>query len=719
MRGNLFSESWFKVADLRVSLLATAAVQKQYYRGKLWYVLQDSFNNNYFRITPEAYNFIALLTPNKTVQEVWEECLEAYRENAPSQQEVIDILSQLHINNLLYFKNPPNNEFILERHREKKQKAAKGKLLSFISFKFPLWNPDKWLTDILPLINFLFSVKGLFLWIIVVLLGLKTIVDNFSRIYDQTQGILSHSNLIFMYLSIAVLKFFHELGHAMMSKRFSGRVPTLGLMFLVFTPLPYMDATSSWFFQERRQRILVGSAGMLVDVFFAAIAAMVWANTGDGVIHSIAFNSIIIGSVSSLFFNGNPLIRFDAYYILSDVLEIPNLYQQSRQQWFYWIEKYLFGIRNDAAPSESFTETLWLAIYGVSSLLYRIFLAIVIVLFVADKIFAIGLILAAILLFTGLFLPVKNFAVYLFSSPKLYRTRKRAVAVSVIIAVFLGLFIGAYPFPYAIRAPGVIKSGEFSNVYAETEGRLQKVYFKIGDSVKKGDVIAVLSNYELDLEIKAATAGLTQTSALKQKAIYDSTADLKPLYEREKVLKERLMFLEEKKKNLTVVAMSSGDFIAPDIESFQGMWLKRQTKIGTLIGKGEFKFYGTVSQKQAFDIFREKRFKAQIKLSGNASEDIELNEIVVIPYKREELPSAALGWLGGGDIPVSTDEKSGKKVTEPFFEISGTIATSNPVTYSLLYHGHSGVLRLTMPPEPLAVQGYRLIKQTIQKRYRI
>lgn len=719
MRGNLFSESWYKVADLRVSLLHTVDVQKQYYRGGLWYVLQDSFNNNYFRVTPETYSFIASLNPDKTVEEVWEECLEIHKESAPSQEEVIELLSQLHTNNLLYFKNPPNNEFVFERHREKKQKELKNKLLSFISFKIPLWNPDRWLNSILPFIKTILSFKGLLVWLIVVLLGFKAIVDNFNQIYDQTQGMLSHSNLIFIYLSLAFLKFFHELGHAMMNKRFGGPVHTLGLMFLVFTPLPYMDATSSWFFQNRWQRILVGSAGMVVDLFFAAVAAMVWANTGDGLVHSLAFNIMIIGSISSLFFNGNPLIRFDAYYILSDMLEIPNLYQRSRQQWIYWIEKYLFDVENTVAPSASAKEDFWLAFYAVSSLIYRFFVAVVIILFIADKFFGIGLILAIILIVVGIFIPIKEFIVYLFSSPRLSKTRKRAVAVSLIITAVVLFFIGIYPFSYAIRAPGVIESKEFCKVYATTEGKLEKVYFKNGDFVRKGDVLAVLSNYELDLEMKTAKAGLIQTKALKQKAVYDSTADLKPLYEREKALNEQFAFLEQKKKNLAVIAQSSGIFVAPDIESLQGMWLKRQTPIGSLIADGIFKFYGIVSQEQAFDLFKEKHFKTQIKLYGNVKETLDLKDIVVIPYQKEELPSAALGWLGGGDVPVSTAEKSGKKVAEPFFEISGTIITSKGAMYPLLLHGRSGVLRLALPPEPLAVQTYRLVKQTIQKRYKI
>ena len=719
MSGNLFSESWYKVADVRAGILNSVDMQKQYYRGDLWYVLQDSFNNTYFRITPETYSFVARITPNKTVEEVWEECLEANKEKAPSQDDIIGLLSQLHANNLLYFKNPPDNEFVFERHCEKKQKELKSKLFSIIAIKIPLWNPDKWLTGILPLIKTVFSIKGLCIWFIVVLFGVKAGVENFEQIYDQTQGILSHSNLIFIYFAMALLKCFHELGHTMTNKRFGGSVPTLGVMFLVFTPLPYMDATTSWFFQNRWQRILVDFAGMMVDLFFAAIAAMVWANTGDGLIHSLMFNIMIVASISSLLFNGNPLIRFDAYYILSDVLEIPNLYQRSRRQWTYWAEKYLFRVEHAVKPSKKPKEAAWLALYGICSLIYRIFLTIAIVLFVSDKFFALGFILAVISIFVGILIPLKKFIFYLAVSPQLSKTRKRAVAISSVIAGAAFVFIGLYRVSYTIRAPGVVESKEYCKIYATTEGKMEHIYFESGDFVQKGEVIARLSNYDLIIQMKVAEEGLFQTGILKQKAILNTTADVQPVLERAKVLREELEFLKQKKKKLIVIAPGSGVFVAPDIELLKGRWLKRQTQIGSLVANGDFKFYAIVSQKQAFHLFREGCFKNEIKLYGNPNETLKLDEIVVIPYQREELPSAALGWFGGGDISVSQNEKSGKKVTEPFFEINGRIMTSNNSTSVRLLHGRSGVLRLTLPPEPLSAQWYRLVKQTIQKRYKI
>ena len=718
MKGSLFSDSWYKVANIKVSLLDAVDVQKQFYRGELWYVLKDRFNNSHFKVTAEAYTFIAMLKTDKTINEVWEECIASYDEGTPTQDEVISLLSQLHMNNLLNYKNQPNNEFIFERQSEKKKKEFKNKIISLMSIKIPLWNPDRFLNIVAPLVSGIVSYKGLMVWLFVVIAGAKAIIDNSHQIYDNTQGMLAPSRLVYLYIALALLKLLHETGHAIMTKRFGGAVHTVGVMFLVFTPLPYMDATSSWFFQSRWQRMLVGSAGMLVDFFFAAIAALIWSQTGDGLLHTLAFNVMVVASISSFVFNANPLIRFDAYYILSDFLEIPNLAQRSRQQWLYWIEKYLFSVEHSISPSLSHKEAFWLSFYAVASLIYRSFIAVVIIQFIADKFFGIGLLLALVSIAAATILPAKSLITYLAKNPTLERSRKRAVTVSALALLAVTILVALIPFPCAIKAPVVVEAKEYSKVYATTEGVLNKLLLKSGDAVSKGEVIAQLSNVDLETEMATVKAGLHQNMALKQRAMLETHDDLKPLAVQEKMLHDQLSHLEQKKAGLTIIAESTGIFVAPDAESIKGRWLKRQTRLGSVISAGNFKSSAIVSQEQAFDLFKEKNLSASVKLYGSSAVKLKVHDILVIPYQKEELPSAALGWSGGGDVSVSSSDKSGKKTVEPFFEVIGTIESGTSAMPNLL-HGRSGIMRMKLPPEPLFFQLYRLVKQTIQKKYKV
>ena len=155
MSGSVFSDSWFRVAGMRVSLLPTVRVQRQRFRGRDWYVLEDSFTQRFFRLTPEAWAFVSRLTPDKTVEETWNEFLDSHPSQAPGQDAVIQLLSQLHVSNLLYFRHQPDNDAIVERVRRTRNRELAGKAMSFLFFRIPLLDPNAWLDRIRPFIRFI------------------------------------------------------------------------------------------------------------------------------------------------------------------------------------------------------------------------------------------------------------------------------------------------------------------------------------------------------------------------------------------------------------------------------------------------------------------------------------------------------------------------------------------------------------------------------------
>jgi putative peptide zinc metalloprotease protein len=718
MNDNVFSDSWYRVSKLKVSLLHSVSIQKQYYRDKLWYVIQEPYANKYFKITFEAYKFLSHLKIEKTIEEVWEEYLSQNIEDAPTQNDIIELLSSLHTNNLLYFETNPDNKFIFERNNEKKLQEVKGKLFSFLYFKFPLYNPNKLLDKSLWLIRNIFTPFGFFIWLIVLYLGAEEAISNYTTIYGQAQGMLAPSNLFLLYISLALLKLLHEISHAAMTKKYGGSVNTMGVMFLILTPLPYMDASHSWFFANKYKRMLVGFAGIMSDLFFASIAAIVWANTGDGIVHSICFNIMIIGSISSLLFNGNPLLKFDAYFILSDWLEIPNFFNKSQEQVFYLFEKYIFRVQHISSHADNTNEAIWLVAYAVLSYLYRFLVALGVIVYVADQFFILGVIMAILSIIIWVVLPLKNFLIYLFNSHKLYRTRYLAFFISFGCFSIILYLVAFIPFPHLLKAPGIIESQESIKVYAKTEGNLQKILFKNGDFVKEGDEIAIIDNYELMLDIQDIYLSLNQISTLRQKFIAENS-DLSSLNEKEVVLRNKLSFLKNKEKNLKVIADTSGIFVLNDFSYLEGAWIKRQTQIGTITKKTNLKFSAVVSQEQAFLLFELKKIKnANIKLYGQSEQKLNVINLKVNPYGKNELPSAALGWFGGGEISVSSEETNGKKTTEGFFEVSGDIVKDEKNEH-ILKDGRSGILRIELEPQCISTQVYQYIRQMMQKRYKL
>jgi putative peptide zinc metalloprotease protein len=714
--GKTFSESWYRVAGLRVSLHPTVNVHKQRYRGEIYYVLRDPFNNEFFRLRPSAYDFVVRLARDRTVEEVWQDCLDRHPDDAPGQEDVIQLLTQLYYSNLLYFEKPADSAKLFERYRKRRQRELQSKLLSIMFVRIPLFDPDNFLKRIMPFFKPILSPIGAVIWIAVVAGALKLVVDHFDQATDQIQGILAPDNLALLYVGLVVIKTLHEFGHAVICRRFGGEVHTMGVMFLVFTPLPFMDATSSWSFRSRWQRALVGGAGMITEVFVAALATFVWANSGPGTLHSLAYNMMFIASVSTVLFNGNPLLRFDGYYILSDLLDIPNLTTRSQKHLRHLVERYGFGYKESFSPTENPREASWLTVFGILSGIYRVVIFSGIILFVADKFLLAGLIMALICVISWGIVPLVRLIVYLSSSPRLAKTRLRAVAVVLGLFTLVISFLGFWPFPNRFRAPGVVESVGYVQVINDVPGYVTKILSPSGRNVRAGTPLIELSDRELDLEIEATLAQREETLAMRLRALGKETADLEPLQKRLDTIESKLRDLGAQKASLLVRARQPGTWVAPDIKDMVEAWVPRGSVIGEIVRNDAFRFSAVVSQNEAADLFTGKIEKAEVRINGQGDENLAVKQVRIIPYQQERLPSAALGWRGGGEVPVSVRDDTGLQTTEPFFQIYATLP---PMPGALLLHGRSGKLRFTLNPKPLLLQWAHTFRQLLQERYQI
>ncbi|GAB6096371.1 hemolysin D [Desulfatiferula olefinivorans] len=714
--GKTFSESWHRIAGLRLSLRPGVHVRMQRFRGEKWYVFSDPFTNGFYRVRPPAYDFLIRLSPTRTVEEVWEQCLSMAPDSAPGQEDVLQLLTQLYHANLLYTEQAPDGRALFERFSKRRQREIKSRFLSIMFMRIPLWDPDRFLRAAMPLFRLLISPLGALVFLAVVGLALKTVIDHADLAGHQAQGILSPGNLFLLYVGLVFVKSLHELGHAVVCRRFGGEVHTMGVMLLVFTPLPYMDATSSWSFRNRWKRAFVGAAGMIIELFVAALATLVWAHTGQGTVNSLAYNIMFIASVSTLVFNGNPLLRFDGYYILSDLLDIPNLARQSNLQLRHLAEKHLFGYQDSQSPARTSKEAFWLSVFGVLSGLYRILVFTGIVLFVADKFLLAGLIMAVICLISWGLVPLYRFFNYLATSPRLERTRRRAVGVSAALFLTVVFALAIFPFPNRFRAPGVLEAVAYIKVINEAPGYMDHLLVPSGTLVTPGTPLLTLSDPTLVIDTKNAKAQKQETRALLMRAMSEDVADLKPLRRRLSVIESRLADLEHQKNNLVVRARQKGVWVAPTAAERIGSFLPKGSPIGEIVDHGAFRFSSIVSQDDAAHLFVDRIRKAEVRIAGHAARNVAVNDYTIIPFEQKKLPSAALGWLGGGDIAVSADDAGGTQAAESFFSIDATLDTTEGVVF---FHGRSGKIRFTMDPEPLLVQGFRALRRLLQKRYRI
>jgi putative peptide zinc metalloprotease protein len=711
-----FSESWHRIASQRIALRRGINVRRQNFRGKRWIILENPLSNQFFRLSPAAYEFIARLRPERTVEEVWKECMQRFPEESPGQEQVIQLLSQLYYANLLQYAEAADSTQLFERYQRTRQREIRSKLTNIMFIRFPLIDPDEFLNKTIGFVGKLISPLGALIWLAVVGFALKLAFENWTRLMDESQGVLAPQNLPLLYLGLIVVKIVHEFGHAYFTKKFGGEVHVMGILLMIFTPTPYVDATSSWGFRSRKERILVGAAGMIVELFVAAIAVMIWANGSPGVLHNLCYNMIFVASVSTLLFNLIPLLRFDGYYILSDVLDIPNLAQRSMAQLRHLVERHAFGLRKSETPAYSKREEWWLTSFGISSGVYRIFVFGSILLFVADRLLLIGLIMAAVCAVSWLLMPLVKLVKYLASDPKLDRRRPRAVGITLATVAVVLVLLQVIPFPHHFRAAGILEARNWSQVVSDTPGSLVEVLAQPGATVKQGEPLARFSNPELELSLAAAKAGKTETEARLLQAMRMETANLKPLQSKLDSVEKRIARLETDREALTVHARHDGIWIAPSIEEGIGRWMAKGTSIGLVVDPAAFEFISTVLQEDVDRLFGQGIQGAEIRLLGQAGETLAASNLRKIPAEKRNLPSPALGWAGGGDIPVSSQDPDGQRAAEPFFEVRADVA---PLAAVALVHGRSGKIRFDLPSEPLLPRMARRFRQLLQKRYQI
>ncbi len=712
-----FSESWYRVAGQKICLRPAVRVRRQNFRGERWIILENPFSNQYFRLRPAAYEFVARLRADGTVEQAWQECLDRFPDAAPSQEDAIQLLAQLYFANLLQYDLAADSAQLFERYKSRRQRELGFSFLNIMFMRFPLLDPDRFLVRTLRALRWLISPWGAALWLLVVGFGLQCALSNAGALRAQGEGILNPGNLALLYLGVILVKTLHEFGHAYFCRRFGGEVHIMGVMLMIFTPMPYVDATSSWSFRERWKRALVGMAGMITEIFFAAIAAVVWSRTGPGAVHSLAYNIMFVASVSTLLFNINPLMRFDGYYILSDLLEIPNLNQRSQLQLQAWCERFLFGIKNPSAPAGSRREAAWLGVFGVASGIYRVVVFTGILLVVADRFLIVGLVMAAFCLVSWTFMPLFKLTRYLAFSPRLERVRARAIGVSLGLFAFLLVLLAVVPFPHSLRAPGIVKATQRTDTVNEAPGRVVLLCAEPGAWVLQGQPLLVLTNPELTLAISNTRAHLDEINARLRLAQDEDPADIQPLSQLHDSVSFQIQKLLHDQEHLMVKARHDGFWIAPSLSDFSGRWLPQGTELGLLVNPAHFEFHAIVAEDDAKALFGAPLHRASVRLAGQADQKLAVGSWKVIPGGQNILPSPALGWAGGGDVPVSTQENpQGDKSAEPFFEV---IAGLNPGGSRQVMDGRSGKISFQLAPEPLLPRWTRSLWQLLQKRYEL
>lgn len=715
MAESLFSPSWYRVAKLKPRLRGHSQIHRHFYRNELWYVLQDHVAGRFYRFSPVAYQAIGLMDGNRTVEDLWEEVMERFDDVAPTQGEIIQLLTKLYSADVLLCDVPPDTAELFRRGEKVTKARWKGNLRSPLSLRFPLIDPDKLLSRSMSIVRPAFSIYGAIIWLVVVGLALVQAGLHWPELTENiTDRVLSVGNLFVLWFAYPLVKLFHELGHGYAAKRWGGEVHEMGIMLLVLMPIPYVEASSSSAFRSQWKRILVGAAGMLTELFIAAIALLLWVAIEPGSARSIAYNVVIIGGVSTLFFNGNPLLRYDGYYILADFLEIPNLAQRSLSYLAYLIKRHVLGLKDIEEPYVGPGERPWLVFYAVAAFVYRVFIYAAIIMFIAGKFFFVGILLAIWASFSMLVIPLCKRVHFMMFNRQLAGRRWRAwSAGSILFALIIGgIFLT--PFPLATRTEGVVWIPEEALVRSGTGCLLGPTLIPSNTQVHQGQLLIECLDPVLTSQVVMLHSQLREFKARYHAAFSHDKVRARMIQEDIAALQENLTRAEDRKKELQIRSPRDGYLVMPGVEDLPGRFLK-QGELLAYVLTAQNPTVRVVINQADIDLVRQRTESVAIRLTENLDNILPATVLREVPGAIEQLPSSALGHSGGGEIAIDPFDRSGMKAFDRVFQIDLNI--SEPL--DTFFYGSRVFVRFDHGFEPLALRWYRSLRQLFLRRFNV
>lgn len=715
MANPFHSASWYSVAKLRPRLKSHVRVRRHRYRGNRWYVIDDGAAGRAHRFPRGAYLLIGRLDGTRTVEQIWDELVREMGEEAPSQDDVISALGQLHGSDLLSTDTLPDTAELLTRRKKQKRQVWLQNLKSPMSLRVPLLDPEAFLTRTMPWVRWLFTGFGALLWLAVVVPAAILASAQWDELTSNlADRVLANENLLVMALCYPLVKLVHEFGHGYAAKANGREVREMGIMLLVFFPVPYVDISSASALKSKWQRALIGAAGMIAEVFVAALAVYAWTLLGPGVPRAFAFNIILIAGISTLLVNGNPLLRFDGYYILADVLEIPNLGQRSNQYWGHLVQRHLFKVQDMPPFAATEGEKRWMLVYAPAAFVARMVMLIGLALLVAEKFFVVGVLIALWTLWTGVGQPIWKMFAHVFNSPQLHRNRKRAVRLTLGIVGGLFLLLFAVPAPHHAYSQGIVWLPEEAHVRAGTDGMITRIAAPEGAQVRPGQLLVKAAHPVLEAEVAQLA---WRARELQAQSDAELTGDRVKRELGEIAVAEarkRLAVQQQRLGELEVKAEAQGRFVlaAAPADDLPGRFMSKGDLIGYVTpGYAEVARIA-VSQDDA-DLVRGELKGLRFRLANMPDRTFDGKVVRMVPEATKQLPSKALGLANGGPFPLDPRDAEGRTALNGVFLFDIALPPElRHVPFGTRVH-----VRFRLGWEPLGWQMMRRLRQMFLARF--
>ncbi|TWT94840.1 putative peptide zinc metalloprotease protein YydH [Botrimarina colliarenosi] len=726
--------------------------KKQRYQGRVYWVVKDPVALQYFRFEEEEFAILEMLDGDSSLDEIAEEFERRFPPQSIRTEELQQFVGTLHRSGLVITDAPGQGDQLKKRRDERVGKELQQKFTNILSVRFKGIDPD-WILNLLysfPPVRWFFSQTAFVLCMMLCLSALLLIgvqFDVFQSKLPAFNTFFAAENWMLLAVVLACTKILHEFGHGLSCKHFGGECHEMGVMLLVLTPCLYCNVSDSWMLPNKWHRAAIGAAGMYVEVVLASICTYIWWFTEPGLLHYVCLNIMFVSSVSTILFNANPLLRYDGYYIVSDLLEVPNLRQKSSSILTRKAAEWCLGMEQQDDPFLPQRNQFLFATYTVAAAIYR-WVVVLSILYFLNQVFEpyglkpLGQAIGAMALWGLVGQPFVKLFKFFKVPGRLNKVKRVPLLITLLVIAGVIAAVATVPLPAYVYCPAVVHPRGAVSVYAEVPATLEAVLVKPGDRVVVGQELGRMKSLDLEVEIarlEGEVAGYeAEIRSLETVAFSDETASSRLAQVRESLAgaKEQLKKQLEDAERLVLRAPVAGVVMEPDYRTNRGqdpkdlaVWegtpLKPENRGATLESGDRFCRIGDQRSLEARIVIGQDDI--DLVLEGQAVR-LMLNQTTDLKYvskitkiSSEELPETPprLSSLTGGSVATETDPSGAAKPLSPMYEAIIPLGDYDRLPeaaqqqHDLLRVGLVGEAKITIEPRTLWQRFWRYLTRTV------
>lgn len=706
------SPAWYRVADVKPRLQDHITIHRHEYRHHAWFILLDRHKGRSHRFNASAYFVISCMNGQRTLQEIHDIVNTKFVDDAPSQDEIIALLGKLYLAGLIQTDKVVDIDELSRRTEHSRRQRIQQYFLNPLALRLPLLNPDRFLDYAIRFVKPVFKRRVFHIWLVMIVLALLLAFINWPELSSATRLFaFSTHNMLLFFLIYPAVKLLHELGHALAIRHYGGEVNEMGIMLMIFVPIPYVNAYSATAFSDKRQRMLVSAMGIMVETTLAAIALFIWLNIEPGVLRNICLDVMLIGGVSTLLVNGNPLMKYDGYHVLADAIETPNLATRAKKYLSFKIHQWLFRIEKADSGITDDSERLWFFGYALATFVYRIFIMLFILGMVLDRFFAAGVMLATWMIAVQIILPGLRYVKQLSGSAQMPQHRQRVYGVFATLGLVLLLTLFIVPVPQTSSTQGIIWLAEEMQIKANSPGFIRSLHVENNHRVMQGEVLVDIEDPLLTGRIKVLEAKLRELQ-VKHTAKRRQHLEAEQLKQDMTNAEAELDLQKQRLSALTIRSPASGNLIIPDYRDLPGQFVQQGQILGFILEPNHLVARIIISE-QEIALFSQENSAFEIRPISQPDKIITARFKRLLPEAIRQLPSAALGIRGGGPTLVDPADPAGRKTIDKVFQLE----LSLPADEVAGFIGSRVYVRIRHGRQPLARQWGRSLKQLLLGRF--